>query len=72
VKWWLEDYEPSSSTSSPSLTGSGEELRNRKSRALECVQRPGDIVFVPGNWGHAVINTHASVAIAIEFEAHEH
>jgi len=35
--------------------------------ALECVQRAGDVFFVPRLWGHAVYNEAASVAMAIEF-----
>lgn len=35
--------------------------------ALECVQRPGDIVYVPENWGHAVVNVEDSIAVAYEF-----
>jgi hypothetical protein len=30
------------------------------------VQEPGDIVFVPDQWGHAVLNLADSVAMAFE------
>ena len=33
----------------------------------ECVQLPGDVVFVPEGWGHAVVNTEHSIAVAYEF-----
>ncbi|KNC56175.1 uncharacterized protein AMSG_02190 [Thecamonas trahens ATCC 50062] len=31
-----------------------------------CMQFPGDVVFVPSLWGHAVVNVLPSVAVAIE------
>ena len=37
-------------------------------RAIECIQRPGDVVYVPENWGHAVINLADSVAVAYELQ----
>jgi len=36
-------------------------------KRLECVQHPGDLVFVPDMWGHAVINLRESIGIASEF-----
>jgi tetratricopeptide (TPR) repeat protein len=35
--------------------------------ALECVQHPGDMMFVPDMWGHAVINLREGVGVASEF-----
>ncbi|XP_065905980.1 uncharacterized protein [Dysidea avara] len=35
--------------------------------ALECLQYPGDLVFVPDMWGHAVLNLQESVGLAAEF-----
>ena len=35
--------------------------------ALECVQYPGDMIFVPDMWGHGVINLRESVGVASEF-----
>lgn len=29
---------------------------NDEERPMECVQRDGDLVYVPGNWGHAAMN----------------
>ena len=34
---------------------------------MSCIQVPGDIIYVPSNWGHAVINKEDSVGIALEF-----
>lgn len=34
---------------------------------LECVQQPGDLIFVPDFWGHATLNLEPSVAVASEF-----
>ena len=33
---------------------------------FECVQEPGDIVYVPEDYGHAVLNMEESLAIAGE------
>ena len=33
-------------------------------RPLECVQRPGDVVFVPKDWFHATANVGDTVAVA--------
>ena len=38
-----------------------------KTLATECVQRPGDVVYIPENWGHAVVNLADSIAVAYEF-----
>lgn len=37
------------------------------SGSFYAVQRPGDIVYVPELWGHCVINSILSVAVAVEF-----
>ena len=31
------------------------------------LQRPGDIVYVPSQWGHAVLNLADSLGVALEF-----
>ena len=41
--------------------------RHNDPAAVVCVQRPGDVVYVPENWGHAVVNLEDSVAVAFEF-----
>ena len=51
--WWQNEYIKASSAI--------------HSRALECVQHPGDLVFVPEMWGHGVINLRESVGLASEF-----
>jgi oxalate decarboxylase/phosphoglucose isomerase-like protein (cupin superfamily) len=38
-------------------------------RPFECVQGGGDIIFVPRNWGHAVLNEETSVGYAREFRS---
>ena len=34
---------------------------------LECVQEAGDVLYVPCDWGHGVLNLEASVGVAVEF-----
>ena len=34
---------------------------------LECTQRPGDVLFIPHHWSHAVVNVRDSLAVATEF-----
>ena len=37
------------------------------SMLLMCLQLPGDTIYVPENWGHAVVNVEDSIAVASEF-----
>ena len=34
---------------------------------MQYLQFPGESIYIPENWGHAVINIEDSVGIAIEF-----
>eukprot|EP00698_Gefionella_okellyi_P005543 TRINITY_DN15051_c0_g1_i1.p1 TRINITY_DN15051_c0_g1~~TRINITY_DN15051_c0_g1_i1.p1 ORF type:complete len:602 (+),score=92.85 TRINITY_DN15051_c0_g1_i1:3-1808(+) len=36
-------------------------------RVFTCVQSAGDVLYVPRHWGHAVLNTMDSAAVAYEF-----
>ena len=33
---------------------------------VEVVQRAGEILYVPERWGHATLNTCATVCVAVE------
>lgn len=35
---------------------------------LECIQEPGDVLYVPSSWGHGVLNLAESVGYAMEFD----
>ena len=35
--------------------------------SMRCVQEAGDVLFLPGDWGHTTLNMAASVGIAKEF-----
>ena len=41
--------------------------RGKPRDAIVCEQRAGDILYVPGGWGHAVVNEEPSVGAAVEF-----
>ena len=33
---------------------------------FECIQQPGEVLYVPTNWYHGVINLDASIGVAVE------
>jgi ankyrin repeat protein len=35
---------------------------------LECVQQPGDFIYVPATWGHAVLNVEDTVAVTMTMD----
>lgn len=35
-------------------------------RISSCVQTAGDVMFVPENWGHGVLNIQQSSSVAVE------
>eukprot|EP00040_Diaphanoeca_grandis_P007536 m.41285 g.41285 ORF g.41285 m.41285 type:complete len:673 (-) comp18750_c1_seq1:163-2181(-) len=37
-----------------------------KAKAKVCTQEPGDVLYVPTNWMHSVLNVKASIGIAVE------
>lgn len=41
---------------------------NQKGRLplYECVQQPGDVIFVPNGWGHQTLNIQTSIGSAFE------
>ena len=46
-----------------------EELPRAAEPPLLCVQRGGDVIFVPNGWGHSVLNLKTSVGYAVEFSS---
>ena len=34
------------------------------------MQEAGDILYVPSNWGHGVLNLETSIGVAVEFALH--
>lgn len=41
--------------------------KSKPTDAIECIQYPGDLMFVPDMWGHAVLNLRESIGLAAEF-----
>eukprot|EP00615_Pteridomonas_danica_P011961 CAMPEP_0114346950 /NCGR_PEP_ID=MMETSP0101-20121206/13493_1 /TAXON_ID=38822 ORGANISM="Pteridomonas danica, Strain PT" /NCGR_SAMPLE_ID=MMETSP0101 /ASSEMBLY_ACC=CAM_ASM_000211 /LENGTH=1385 /DNA_ID=CAMNT_0001483933 /DNA_START=329 /DNA_END=4486 /DNA_ORIENTATION=- len=46
-----------------------ETLEKEGFHILECTQQQGDILIIPEMWGHAVLNTQDSIAVASELAA---
>lgn len=65
-KWWL--WPPARAALSrvhPARLSGREEFH----RAMEVLQEPGDILYVPREWGHAVLNVaEYTVSISVEFD----
>ncbi len=44
-------------------------MEQKGARRIDCVQTAGDILVVPENWGHGVLNIQESIAMATEISA---
>ena len=73
-RWWLSPPEDAFFTLKHVKTWVDEDLPSVRTRAdeghrrlLECDQVGGEVIFVPDQWGHAVINLKDSIAVAFEF-----
>lgn len=40
----------------------------KERKPMECMQRGGDIIFVPELWGHGTYTVQESIGVAIEFQ----
>lgn len=45
-------------------------VTKRKSPPVECIQQPGDVLYIPEGWYHAVVNLADSVAVTLQRSAH--
>ena len=69
-RWFV--YRPSDARygSSPTLewfrAKDGYKEAKRSNKLLECVQQPGDAMFMPQGWAHSVINIDTSIGVALE------
>ena len=64
--WWLAP--PSDANYSVTHPAAWpREPGREKTPPLACVQKAGDVLFVPANWAHAVRNDAPSVGAALEF-----
>ena len=57
-KWWF--YPPSEMISSTKISSDW-------NSPYYCTQSPGDFVYVPDSWSHAIYNSKFTSAVAIEF-----
>ena len=58
-EWWF--LPPSMATSATFVSG-------HWNSNYRCTQEPGDFVYVPDSWSHAIYNAKDSAAVAIEFD----
>ena len=35
---------------------------------IQCVQGPGDMVYVPEGWGHSTVNLDETIGVAMEMD----
>lgn len=40
-----------------------ETKKSKAYKPIECVQRPGDLIFIPHGWWHAALNLEESIAV---------
>ena len=64
-RWFI--YPPTEAFYSCQHVWSWWQQQPKPTGAMECIQYPGDLVFVPDMWGHAVLNLQESVGLAAEF-----
>ena len=68
--WLCEDY--CNTTATTTIVRAAKDSGNNfidglvSSPPIEFLQEPGDVVYVPADWGHAVLNLEDSVAVAFE------
>jgi hypothetical protein len=41
-------------------------------KPLQCMQHAGDIIYVPRDWGHGVLNVQSTVGVRTHTRAHTH
>jgi ankyrin repeat protein len=66
-RWFLWPPAERFWSNKPSLEWLQQDYCNLPSPPIEVIQNPGDIIYVPRDYGHAVINLEDSVAVAFEF-----
>ena len=66
-RWFLWPPAERFWSNKPSLEWLQQDFCNLPSPPIEVIQNPGDVVYVPRDYGHAVINLEDSVAVAFEF-----
>ena len=42
-------------------------MAKEEATVYECIQEPGDVLYVPEMWAHGVVNIAESVGVAMEF-----
>ena len=45
----------------------GYDTLKKTEQLFECIQQPGDVIYVPESWAHSVINVETSVGVAMEY-----
>ena len=69
--WWITPPSKSHFSTAPvqEWVGLGDDGAGGLDPAatFRCTQFPGDVIYVPFDWGHAVLNLDETVGVALEF-----
>lgn len=69
-RWFLVPPANNFWSRKPAATWFADNYSSAPKPMFECVQGPGDIIYIPEGYGHAVLNLEETVAVASEMGLH--